>query len=247
MAAMEEFRFSKIWIFMGTDDNFRKRKERKVVELERLQRERTKGPRFLIVCEGQKTEPYYFSEFCEHHWLRTPRVRISPGEYGSSPGGVVRYAVDLYDEDAKLGPDRYDSVFCVIDRDTHSTYDAAVNRIEELNAEGKPFVAIPSIPCFEYWLLLHFTYTRQPFHATGKKSICEAVIRELRKQSGFRGYDKGQKGIYIRLKEQTATAIKHAQRAEEDARKIGEDNPTTRIHKLVIELQDLAISHGRKR
>lgn len=232
---------------MGSDDLFKKRKAQAAAELERQRRDRAKGPRFLIVCEGMKTEPYYFDEFCQVNHLRTPRVRIAPGDEGSSPDCVVAYAEKLFDEDAKLGPDLFDKVFCVIDRDKHDTYPAAIQRITELNAEGKPFVAIPSIPCFEYWLLLHFTYTRQPFQAAGKRSICDSVIRELRKQPGFEAYAKAQKNIYSLLKDRTETAIKHAQRAEKDAEKTGQHNPSTRVDHLVRELLELAASHGRKR
>ena len=85
---------------MGSDDIFKKRKAQKSEELERQRRERAKGSRFLIVCEGMKTEPYYFEEFCEVHQLGTPRVRIAPGEEGSSPVCVVAYAEKLFEEDA---------------------------------------------------------------------------------------------------------------------------------------------------
>lgn len=227
---------------MGTDDLFKRRKAQKATEFERRRRDRAQGPRFLIVCEGMKTEPYYFEEFCRVHQLRTPRVRIAPGEAGSSPDCVVAYAENLFDEDAKLGPDRYDQVFCVIDRDKHPTFKPAIQRIVDLNAEGKPFVAIPSYPCFEYWLLLHFTYTRQSFHASGKRSICANVIRELRKQPGFSGYAKAQKNTYSQLKGLTETAIKHAQQAEKEAEQTGENNPSTRVHHVVEELLKLAVT-----
>jgi hypothetical protein len=232
---------------MGSDDLFKKRKAQMAAELERQRRDRARGPRYLIVCEGMKTEPYYFEEFCEVHQLSTPRVRIAPGEEGSSPDCVVAYAENLFDEDAQLGPDRYDQVFCVIDRDKHPTYKAAIQRIADLNSGGKPFVAIPSVPCFEFWLLLHFTYTRQSFHAAGKRSICDKVIRELRKQPGFGSYAKAQKNAYSQLKDRTETAIKHAKRAEKEALQTGENNPSTCVHHLVSKLQSLAATHGRKR
>lgn len=160
---------------------------------------------------------------------------------------MVAYAEQLFDEDARLGPDRYDQVFCVIDRDKHPTFKVAIQRITDLNTEGKPFVAIPSFPCFEYWLLLHFTYTRQSFHAAGKRSICDNVIRELRKEPGFGAYAKTQKNIYSQLRDRTETAIKHAQQAEKEAEQTGESNPSTCVHHLVGELRQLAASHGRKR
>lgn len=232
---------------MGSDDLFKKRKAQKADELERQRRERAKGPRFLIVCEGMKTEPYYFEELCQAHHLLTPRVRIAPGEEGSSPDCVVAYAEKLFDEDDQLGPDRYDQVFCVIDRDKHPTFKPATQRIEELKADGKPFVAIPSFPCFEYWLLLHFTYTRQSFQAAGKCSICDNVIRELRKQPGFGNYAKALKNVYTLVKDRTDTAIKHAEWAEKEAKQTDENNPSTCVHYLVKELQVLAATHGRKR
>lgn len=232
---------------MGSDDIFKRRKAQAAAELQRQQKERAKGPRFLIVCEGMKTEPYYFEEFCERHQLRTPRVRIAPGEGGSSPDLVVAYAEQLFEEDARLGPDSYDQVFCVIDRDKHPSFKAAIQHISGLKAAGKPFFAIPSYPCFEYWLLLHFVYTRQSFHAAGKHSICDNVIRELRKQPGFGAYAKAQKNVYSQLKEQTDTAIEHAQRAEEDCIKTGDPNPSTCVYHVVLQLQRLARSHGRRR
>ena len=231
---------------MGSDDIFKRRKAQDAAELARQQKERAKGPRFLIVCEGMKTEPYYFKEFCERHQLRTPRVRIAPGEGGSSPDCVVAYAEQLFEEDAQLGPDSFDQVFCVIDRDKHPTFKPAIQHIDDLKAAGKPFVAIPSYPCFEYWLLLHFVYTRQSFHAAGKRSVCDNVIRELRKQPGFGAYAKAQKDIYSQLRDRTEAAIKHALQAEKEADETGEPSPSTRVHHLVTELQKLAASHGRR-
>lgn len=223
---------------MGTDDIFRKRKQKSASELNRLRKQQPSLSRFLIVCEGQKTEPYYFDDLRARQRLRT--LRIVPSTYGSSPVSVIRCATDLYNEDSKRGLDSYDKVFCVIDRDSHSEYNLALKLIDELKSKGEPFFAIPSNPCFEYWLLLHFRYTRQSFHASSKKSICEAVIHELKKQTGFSKYVKGERGIYTRLEDRIFTAIRHAQRAEEDAEKTGDDNPTTSIAKLVIELQSLA-------
>lgn len=226
---------------MGKDDLFRKRKARRTAELERVHKERTQGSRYLIVCEGSKTEPNYFWDFCHIHRLLTSRVSIVPSD-GSSPDRVVGHAEMLYREDAAISSDSYDQVFCVFDRDKHISYQGAVKRIEELNNQNKPFVAITSIPCFEYWLLLHFIYTRRPFYAVGNRSICDTVIRELRKKPGFDNYQKGQQDIYSLLKNKTLTAIQNAQKAENDARKTNEENPSTRIHILVVELQKLVDS-----
>ncbi len=231
---------------MGSDDLFKKRKAQTAAAIARQKQQRSEGKRFLIVCEGMKTEPYYFEELCKAHQLRTLRVRIAPGADGSSPDKVLDYAKKLFEEDSQLGTDRFDQVFCVIDRDQHDTFDSTIQRIKALATVGKPFVAISSVPCFEYWLLLHFTYSRQPFHATGKKSVCEAVILKLREQPGFGIYAKAQKNTYSLLKDRTEIAVKHALRAEMDAERTCQDNPSTSVHHLVRELKQLAKTHGRK-
>lgn len=230
---------------MGSDDIFKRRKAQAAATLERQKKSRSKGPRFLIVCEGIKTEPYYFDEFCRFHQLLTPRVRIAPNDSGSSPDRVVSHAERLYEEDAHIGADQYDKVFCVFDRDNHSTFMSALVRIKKLRTEGKPFLAITSHPCFEYWLLLHFTYTRMPFHARGKQSIADSVIKELRQQPGMKAYNKADGNIYSLIRLKTDIAIQHAKQAATEAERTGEKNPSTQVHLLVHELTELAKSHGR--
>lgn len=141
---------------MGSDDLFHKRKARDGAELQRKQRERARNKRVLIVCEGTKTEPHYLRELLDDLHIRPQAVRVAPNN-GTSPDSVVAHALALYDEDAVAG-DAFDQVYCVFDRDKHTTFDAAVQRTQALSAAGKPFEAITSIPCFEVWLLLHFGY-----------------------------------------------------------------------------------------
>ena len=230
---------------MGSDNIFKRRKGQVAAALQRKKKSRSKGPRFLIVCEGQKTEPYYFEEFCQLHQLLTSRVKIVPSHTGSSPNRVVDYAEQLYDEDALLGGDSYDKIFCVFDRDTHSTFKTALTRIDQLAGAGKPFTAIPSYPCFEYWFLLRFKYTRMPFYAKGKRTIADNVIQELRQQPGFNAYSKAKKNTFEILRTKTDIAIKHSKQAAIEAEQTDEKNPSTLVHVLVEALSLLAQSHGK--
>ena len=50
---------------MGHDDLFKKRKARKNIDLQRERHKRAQNKRYLIVCEGTKTEPYYFQSLLE--------------------------------------------------------------------------------------------------------------------------------------------------------------------------------------
>ncbi|MEP6588211.1 MAG: RloB family protein [Polaromonas sp.] len=225
---------------MGSDDLFHKRKARTIDKLERKVKTRLQSQRFLIVCEGTKTEPNYFNELVASLGIRPQTVRIAPNN-GSSPDRIVEHALKLYEDDALSG-DSFDKVFCVFDRDMHTTFDAAVQRVHDLKKakKSKPFEAITSSPCFEYWLLLHFGLTDQPFHAAGKKSVCDNLVVQLRKKPGFKNYNKGQQGVYAMLKgEKTSTAIAAAQQVRQSAEATGQKNPLTHVDTLVKALLEL--------
>lgn len=225
---------------MGAEDLFHQRKARKSAELERQKKDRSRSPRYLIVCEGTMTEPHYFRELLDDLRIRPQSVRIAPNE-GTSPDRVVAHALNVYDDDA-LGGDSFDKVFCVFDRDRHETFDAAVQRVRDLNssAKPKPFEAITSTPCFEFWFLLHFGFTDQPFHAAGKKSIGDKVVAALRRKPGFKTYGKGTRGTYTALKDKVASAIESANQLRRRSVETGQINPATNVDVLVLALQSLA-------
>ena len=223
---------------MGSEDLFHKRKARAGADLQRQIRERAQNKRYLIVCEGTKTEPYYLSELLDDLGIRPQIVRIAPND-GVSPDRVVAHAAGLYKDDA-TGGDAYDAVYCVFDRDKHTTFDAAVQRIKDLGVAGQPFVAITSTPCFEFWLLLHFGYTDQPFHTAGRKSVGDQVVSALKAKPGFAKYGKGQKGIYALLKEKMGDAINHADQLRRHRAATGSVNPATDMDQLVLAIQALA-------
>jgi hypothetical protein len=223
---------------MGSEDLFHKRKARSSAALQRQKSDRAQNKRYLIVCEGTKTEPHYFDELRDDLRIRPQVVRIAKNN-GVSPDRVVAHALALYDEDA-VGGDAYDAVYCVFDRDRHTTFDASVQRTKDLSAAGKPLLAITSTPCFEVWLLLHFGYTDQPFYAAGKKSVGDQVMTALKTKPGFSKYGKGQKGIFAQLKDQLGDALGHADQLRMHCSATGSINPATDINRLVLALQELA-------
>ena len=76
----------------------------------------------LIVCEGKRTEPLYFSELADHYRLSTANVMVVGT--GSDPHTVVREAKELQKRERRQG-ERYDEVYCVFDRDEHPAFDNA--------------------------------------------------------------------------------------------------------------------------
>lgn len=223
---------------MGSEDLFHKRKARASDALQRQRFERARNTRYLIVCEGTKTEPHYFRELLDDLLIRPQTVRIAPND-GVSPDRVVAHALHLYEEDAASG-DAFDTVYCVFDRDKHTTFDAAVQRTKDLGDAGKPLIAITSTPCFEFWLLLHFGYTDQPFHAAGRKSVGDQVVAALKTKPGFGKYGKGQKGIYGVLKTKLGDALTHAAQLRGHGAATASINPATDIDRLVLVIQALS-------
>ena len=216
---------------MGTDNLFHKRKERKAELLRR--RRATKAPYdvILIVCEGAKTEPNYFTELKNAFRLSNANVMICGR--GSDPLSVVDFAIETFRREPE-----FDRVYCVFDRDRHTTYSAALDKVKRtrLGKRSKIF-AIPSVPCFEFWLLLHFTYTTKPFDAPFGASICSNVIEELKKY--LPGYQKGDQDIFNKIQDQLDNGITNARRVKQFHKTSGTDNPSTLVHSLVEYLRDL--------
>lgn len=150
---------------MGSEDLFHKRKARAVAELQRKKIERARNKRYLIVCEGTKTEPNYLQELLDDLRIRPQVVRIARNE-GVSPDRVVAHALMLYEEDAVAG-DSFDQVYCVFDRDRHTTFDAAVQRTEICLWRGSHFWQLHLRLVLKFSLLLHFEYSDQPFYPSG--------------------------------------------------------------------------------
>jgi hypothetical protein len=224
---------------MGTDDLFHKRKARKAEALARKQKLKASGRRFLIVCEGTKTEPLYFSELL--HDLRVPpqRVKIAKND-GNSPDRVVAHAISLQRDEIAVG-DAYDCVYCVFDRDNHDTFAGALQKIRGNACAGLQLKAITSTPCFELWLLLHFDFSDAPFSPAGKKSIGDTVISRLKKKPGLTRYGKGDCGIYGLLKQRVPNAVENAKRLRDAARGLEAQtnaNPWTNVDELVEALRN---------
>jgi hypothetical protein len=220
---------------MGKDNLFHKRKQRLVESLQRKKSRKAPYDRVLIVCEGAKTEPNYLSEIRDAYRLSTANIDICGEECGSAPLSVVNYAIKKFSED----PD-YDRVYCVIDRDKHTTFDAAIDKLRQSRlGETVIFTAITSVPCFEFWLLLHFGYTTRQFCAPGKASNCELIITELNKKSRIPGYNKGARNIFALTRKLLPGAIKNATQLQQHNQATGASNPATNMHELIEYLMSL--------
>ncbi len=212
---------------MSSNNIFHKQNKRSTESLARHPRKRKPYQKVLIVCEGQVTEPNYFNELIRHHRISSANVAIT-GAGGSSPQSVVELAKNRYARERKLG-DPFDNVFCVFDKDSHSSYDDALRIIQHIKPDNT-FAAITSVPAFEYWFLLHYEYNTRPDSSA-------QVLAALK--TYFPDYGKNRAGVFIALLEKLETAKQNARQALREANKTGTDNPSTKVHELVEFLQQI--------
>jgi hypothetical protein len=219
-------------ILVGSEDLFFKRKQDKE-NLGRKSKNRQPYEIILVKCEG-KTEYYYLHGLREELKLHRENIQITVCKRGTDPMNIVDEALEEYNNGKE-----YDNVYCLFDKE-QSTYQAALNKIEAHKNKNVPIYAITSIPCFDYWLLLHFEATLKPHKQKGRKSSGDQIKSELRKY--IKDYREGDKDIFkkIQLNEGAwKKALKRAKQLDKQQEKNDTDDPSTKIYKLVEYLQSL--------
>lgn len=179
--------------------------------------------RFLIVCEGERTEPNYFKSF---RVPTRPDVAIVVQGTGYNTLTLVREAIRLRLERRYDSED--DQVWCVFDRDSFPV--ASFNEAISL-AKHEGIKVAYSNEAFELWYLLHFNFL--------KSGISRAdYIKRLSNNLGKR-YEKNSEDMYDTLASRQDTAIRNAKKLlrEYDSPRPSEDNPSTTVHLLVEELR----------
>jgi hypothetical protein len=182
-----------------------------------------KKPRMLIVCEGEKTEPNYFIQFKES--IRDNLLVFIDGT-GKNTLSLVDYAIEQV-EIAVQERENFNMVWVVFDRDSFSTQD--FNEAVSL-AKRKKFNVAYSNEAFELWYLLHFDYIDSAL----SRYQYEKMLTE---RLSFK-YVKNSKDMFDKLLARQETAIRNAERllASYPNPNPETDNPSTTVHKLVIQL-----------
>lgn len=180
----------------------------------------------LIVCEGSKTEPNYFKGLKKHLKLTSANIDIVEGDGKTTPMSIIKRACKKYNEEKRDSRDPFDKIFCVFDQNGHNDYPEALRKL--YMKKYNKFEAITSVPAFEYWLLLHFKYTRKPFNS---KEVLSCLKNKHPK------YRKGDENIFEDFRDKLEVAKKNAARSLKDANSSETDNPSTKVHELVDYLQ----------
>lgn len=218
---------------MGKDD-IHKRRAKNQNKLKRNLGSRKTFKRILIVCEGSKTEPYYFRGLINFYKIRSADVVVD-GSSGSAPSSVFNYAKKQYALEKRKG-NPFDEVYCVFDKDSHPCYERTVDEIKRSRPIGV-FKACVSVPCFEVWLTLHYGYSDKPYYTTGNKSVGDLALQDLKKKCPL--YEKGMVSFFEDHEKNLDDAIRNSKKLLDSNRATNTDNPSTCVHELVEALKDL--------
>jgi len=221
---------------MGSDDLFKKRR------LARKQRKHEykvpKANAFLIVTEGERTEPQYFRGL-----QRLIKEKI---------GGVVDVVdvpiIDIHGEGAsteklieiterlvKEAKIIYQNVWVVFDKDDFMDFDKAIK-----DGISKGYNIAWSNQSFEYWLYLHFNYSDVSLHRHEWNKKLNEIFKQYNLGDGK--YKKNYDNIYelVDSFDGVNTAIKNAKRRMSnynDKCLPSKFDPATKVYLLVEDLK----------
>lgn len=179
-------------------------------------------PRFLIVCEGEKTEVNYFRSF-----FRRFRINGEVTGEGQSNLSLIKRAGRLQEEANRQGKD-YTNIWVVFDFDDCplENFNSAIEQAQQAG-----FGVAYSNESFELWYVLHFDYLNC---AVPQKQYEDTLSQKLGQP-----YDKTDNTLYGRLLSRQTTAIQNAERllaSYQPHHNPARDNPCTTVHLLVQEL-----------
>ncbi|MEZ4773383.1 MAG: RloB family protein [Bacteroidia bacterium] len=200
---------------------------------------RNKRKYYLIVCEGEATEPNYFEGLKQD----LPKGVLTA--YQIDIAGTGRNTLSLLDEALRLKNEygknlnrAVDHLWVVFDRDSFDPGDFN-NAIVRCQKNKPPIGCAWSNEAFELWYLLHFQYYENAMVRTDFKSLIEKNLKPILGE-GFR-YEKNSKQMYELLNKYGSQedAIRNAKRLKnqyEARQDFANQNPCTMVWKLVEEL-----------
>ena len=191
--------------------------------LRRVSSTRVVKKSFLIICEGENTEPDYFNAF------RLTSANIKAVGQGINTIGLVQKAITIKEEERRKG-NTFDQYWVVFDKDDFPNND--FNNAISL-AQQNGFMVAYSNQAFELWFLLHFNLIQGPLHRN-------QYLPKLNNNLTFQ-YSKD-RGIgskmYNELQSKQGEAIKNAniilQQMQDVSPALAESSTT--VHLLVEEL-----------
>lgn len=192
---------------------------------------------FLIVCEGEKTEPNYFKSFKKNIKSIVYNIEIK-GE-GTNTKDLVKRTIKARNQSSQ----KFDRVWVVFDKDsfTAKNFNDAIHLAENNNIKTGW-----TNEAFELWYLLHFQYrnsamSRVDYRASLEYEINKSIaIKSRSKNPKVFVYKKNSEEMYAVLEKygNQKQAIIWAKMLvdSQNCNNYSIHNPCTKIHLLVEEL-----------
>ena len=195
--------------------------------------------RYYIFCEGEQTEPQYFSSFkqlIEDNPIYKDMVLI---EIEPCAAETLR-VIGMAERYVKKNNIQKGQIWCVYDKDSFPAehFNGVVERVNILNKNNAQlqYHAAWSNECIEFWFMLHFAYYTANNHRTGYINFLNNKFQEL----GLEKYQKNMPNLFEILMEKgnPKLAIRYAKRIinEGQGKTPAEIAPGTKVYELVEEL-----------
>lgn len=211
----------------------RERKEAKAAK-RRKENVREKLVRFLIVCEGTKTEPHYF-EALINNYISTVREVTIEGE-GRATVALVDRTLEIKTDLERKNAMSFDRVWVVFDKDDFDDFNEAIKKARKLG-----FQSAWTNEAFELWYYLHFEYLDTGISRTAYIEKLEEAFRSRMGDENF-NYRKGNPDIYSMLqqygREDLAKRFARQLRGLYTGTNYATHKPCTMVDKLVDELEN---------
>ncbi len=210
------------------------------------------GDSFLIVTEGEVSEPVYFQLLRESLQLHTVSVKVMPGK-ASDPRHVIQTASDEVKDLARRvrknqiannEVKKFDHVWAVIDTDV-AIRQGFWNDVFQKSRDLKIRLA-HSTPCFEYWLLLHLKMTTRSdlVDGTAAKKVFGDELGSA--YSTSRNLTEAALNSIITKWPSAVRNARQVRQHHKDANSPLPANPSTEVDLLCCALNDAALEHSRK-
>lgn len=199
---------------------------RRIEQIQRNRKNRRTKENILFEFEGNnKTEEIYFNNFQKRE--NPYNIKFAYG-HDTDPVGMINSLIS-YMKKEDISITNGDKIYCVFDADIDINKQKNIDEAIKL-ASDNGIEIILSIPCFEIWYRLHFSYTSKVYLSN------KEIINDLKNY--IPNYEKNI-NVYDIVKDKTDIAIKNCKRLEKEQIKCGKDinnincNPYTSIYKPV--------------
>jgi len=193
---------------------------------------KSKRAYFLIVCEGERTEPNYFQAIKESFPIGSISIIDIEGT-GKNTIRIIDECISIRAKSFK----KYDRIWAVFDRDSFPAvnFDNAINK-----AEANKINCAWSNEAFELWFLLHFQFVSTPMSRDLYKSFIEREVRNkgLANYTYLKNSNSTYEVLESRGNKNQAIAWAKLLEKEYTDRSYSRHNPCTKVHLLIEELHN---------